>query len=229
MKPWLRIFLVNRTDRCISLHNILFAQKQLMYNEEWTAEIWKQALMVLYANVSPNEVHVDNWSEDNYNKVYNIAAIGAYYLLQIPLKHIKHMCYELIPFSTRGTLCTVYIFVFMLIPVHINFEEYVPKGDVKEHIPSWAYEKIAIKRKILAYRNMISLFYGFKYLRNNFIMLNLNALNLIFVLMIHFLCRRYVPALKKMPLRYLFDPWNPPLSEQEKAGYIIGKDPNPMV
>ena len=42
--------------------------------------------------------------------------------------------------------------------------------------------------------------------------------------------RRYIPALRKMPLKYLFQPWKAPLDVQEKAGCVIGNDyPKPMV
>ncbi|XP_064609648.1 cryptochrome-1-like [Liolophura sinensis] len=42
--------------------------------------------------------------------------------------------------------------------------------------------------------------------------------------------RRYLPVLKEMPLRYLFQPWKAPLEVQEAAGCIVGKDyPSPMV
>lgn len=43
-------------------------------------------------------------------------------------------------------------------------------------------------------------------------------------------CRRYVPVLKDMPLKYLFSPWKAPLSVQENAQCIVGKDyPKPIV
>ncbi|XP_078000467.1 cryptochrome-1-like [Glandiceps talaboti] len=42
--------------------------------------------------------------------------------------------------------------------------------------------------------------------------------------------RRYIPALKDMPLRYLFEPWKAPKAVQEKANCVIGKDyPLPIV
>ena len=42
--------------------------------------------------------------------------------------------------------------------------------------------------------------------------------------------RRYVPVLKKMPLKYLFQPWKAPREIQEKAGCVVGQDyPEPMV
>ena len=45
-----------------------------------------------------------------------------------------------------------------------------------------------------------------------------------------YFCRRYVPALSKMPLRYLFCPWKAPKDVQKEAGCIIGEDyPAPMV
>lgn len=45
----------------------------------------------------------------------------------------------------------------------------------------------------------------------------------------HFI-RKYVPALEKMPARYIFEPWKAPLSVQRAAGCLIGKDyPFPIV
>lgn len=42
--------------------------------------------------------------------------------------------------------------------------------------------------------------------------------------------RRYLPVLKDMPLRYLFEPWKAPLVVQEKAKCIVGEDyPFPIV
>ena len=42
--------------------------------------------------------------------------------------------------------------------------------------------------------------------------------------------KRYVPALKNMPTKYLFQPWKAPMDVQEKAGCVVGKDhPAPMV
>lgn len=42
--------------------------------------------------------------------------------------------------------------------------------------------------------------------------------------------RRYLPVLKNMPLRYLFEPWKAPKAVQEKAKCIVGVDyPAPMV
>ena len=42
--------------------------------------------------------------------------------------------------------------------------------------------------------------------------------------------RRYLPVLKDMPLRYLFEPWTAPKAVQEKAQCIIGVDyPSPIV
>lgn len=42
--------------------------------------------------------------------------------------------------------------------------------------------------------------------------------------------RRYLPVLKDMPLRYLFEPWKAPLPVQQKAKCIVGVDyPKPMV
>ena len=45
-----------------------------------------------------------------------------------------------------------------------------------------------------------------------------------------FLCRRYVPELKHMPLKYLFTPWKAPPAMQKKAQCVVGVDyPKPMV
>jgi len=42
--------------------------------------------------------------------------------------------------------------------------------------------------------------------------------------------RKYLPALKKMPSKYIFEPWTAPKSVQELSGCIIGKDyPKPIV
>lgn len=42
--------------------------------------------------------------------------------------------------------------------------------------------------------------------------------------------KRYLPVLKDMPIRYLFEPWKAPKAVQEKAKCIIGVDyPRPMV
>jgi len=42
--------------------------------------------------------------------------------------------------------------------------------------------------------------------------------------------KKYLPQLKDMPLRYLFNPWTAPDHVQEKAGCVIGKDyPPPIV
>lgn len=42
--------------------------------------------------------------------------------------------------------------------------------------------------------------------------------------------RRYIPALRRMPKKYIHEPWLAPLAVQKKAGCIIGKDyPKPMV
>ncbi|XP_071792205.1 cryptochrome-1-like isoform X1 [Asterias amurensis] len=42
--------------------------------------------------------------------------------------------------------------------------------------------------------------------------------------------RNFLPVLRNMPLRYLFEPWKAPLAIQEKSGCIIGKDyPEPIV
>ncbi|XP_057372657.1 cryptochrome-2-like isoform X1 [Daphnia carinata] len=36
--------------------------------------------------------------------------------------------------------------------------------------------------------------------------------------------KRYLPVLKKFPSEYIYEPWKAPLSVQQKAGCIIGKD-----
>ncbi|XP_047076595.1 (6-4)DNA photolyase-like [Lolium rigidum] len=42
--------------------------------------------------------------------------------------------------------------------------------------------------------------------------------------------RHFIPALKHMPKQYIYEPWTAPLSVQEKARCIIGKDyPKPVV
>jgi len=42
--------------------------------------------------------------------------------------------------------------------------------------------------------------------------------------------RRYVPALRDFPAKYIYEPWTAPLSVQQSAGCIVGKDyPNPVV
>jgi cryptochrome len=42
--------------------------------------------------------------------------------------------------------------------------------------------------------------------------------------------KKYVPALHKMPIQYIFEPWKAPLSVQKQAGCIIGVDyPHPIV
>ncbi|XP_072165328.1 cryptochrome-1-like [Diadema setosum] len=42
--------------------------------------------------------------------------------------------------------------------------------------------------------------------------------------------RRYLPVLKDMPIRYLFEPWKAPRAVQEKANCIVGRDyPEPIV
>lgn len=42
--------------------------------------------------------------------------------------------------------------------------------------------------------------------------------------------RRYIPALKNMPTRYIHEPWVAPESVQQSARCIIGRDyPLPMV
>ena len=42
--------------------------------------------------------------------------------------------------------------------------------------------------------------------------------------------RKYVPALEKMPSKYIFEPWTAPISVQKQAGCVVGVDyPNPIV
>lgn len=42
--------------------------------------------------------------------------------------------------------------------------------------------------------------------------------------------REYLPVLKKMPSKYIYEPWKAPKDVQEKAGCVIGKDyPMPIV
>ena len=42
--------------------------------------------------------------------------------------------------------------------------------------------------------------------------------------------RRYLPVLKDMPSRYLFEPWKAPKAVQEKANCVVGVDyPFPIV
>ena len=36
--------------------------------------------------------------------------------------------------------------------------------------------------------------------------------------------RKWVPALKNMPKKYIYQPWEAPLSVQEAAGCMVGKD-----
>ncbi|KAL4159541.1 hypothetical protein PRNP1_000118 [Phytophthora ramorum] len=45
----------------------------------------------------------------------------------------------------------------------------------------------------------------------------------------HFI-RKYIPALKKMPAKYIYEPWKAPMTLQHATGCIIGKDyPRPIV
>lgn len=42
--------------------------------------------------------------------------------------------------------------------------------------------------------------------------------------------RKYLPALERMPSKYIYEPWTAPLSVQRDAGCIIGQDyPAPIV
>ena len=48
--------------------------------------------------------------------------------------------------------------------------------------------------------------------------------------MTDFLCRKYLPLLKKFPAQYIYEPWKAPGSVQQAAGCIVGKDyPHPIV
>lgn len=43
-------------------------------------------------------------------------------------------------------------------------------------------------------------------------------------------CRKYVPELKRFPVKYLFEPWKAPLKVQKQARCVIGDDyPEPVV
>ena len=45
-----------------------------------------------------------------------------------------------------------------------------------------------------------------------------------------FVSRKYIPVLKKYPPKYIYEPWNAPVSVQRAAGCVIGKDyPKPIV
>ena len=42
--------------------------------------------------------------------------------------------------------------------------------------------------------------------------------------------RKYIPALRKFPTKYIYEPWKAPMSVQESCGCIIGRDyPLPIV
>ena len=44
------------------------------------------------------------------------------------------------------------------------------------------------------------------------------------------ICRKYVPELKRLPVKYLFEPWKAPFKVQKAARCIVGDDyPEPMV
>lgn len=36
--------------------------------------------------------------------------------------------------------------------------------------------------------------------------------------------RKYIPALRNLPAKYIYDPWNAPIEVQKAAGCIIGVD-----
>lgn len=43
-------------------------------------------------------------------------------------------------------------------------------------------------------------------------------------------CRKYVPEVRRLPLKYLFEPWKAPLGVQKRARCIVGEDyPEPVV
>ena len=45
----------------------------------------------------------------------------------------------------------------------------------------------------------------------------------------HCLCRKYVPEVKHLPVKYLFEPWKAPLKVQKAARCIVGEDyPDPV-
>lgn len=47
---------------------------------------------------------------------------------------------------------------------------------------------------------------------------------------LYYLCRKYLPLLKKFPAQYIYEPWKAPRSIQQAAGCIVGKDyPRPIV
>lgn len=42
--------------------------------------------------------------------------------------------------------------------------------------------------------------------------------------------RKYIPILKRFPAKYIYEPWNSPMSVQEMAGCVVGRDyPRPMI
>lgn len=49
------------------------------------------------------------------------------------------------------------------------------------------------------------------------------------ILSLNFGCRKYVPELKRLPLKYLFEPWRAPLKVQKAARCVVGDDyPEPV-
>ena len=47
---------------------------------------------------------------------------------------------------------------------------------------------------------------------------------------VYIFSRKYIPALSKFPVQYIYEPWTAPKAVQEKCGCIIGKDyPKPIV
>ena len=43
-------------------------------------------------------------------------------------------------------------------------------------------------------------------------------------------CRKYVPEVRRLPLKYLFEPWKAPMRVQKRARCIVGEDyPEPVV
>lgn len=49
------------------------------------------------------------------------------------------------------------------------------------------------------------------------------------ILLVNIPCRKYVPELKRLPLKYLFEPWRAPFKVQKAARCIVGDDyPEPV-
>lgn len=42
--------------------------------------------------------------------------------------------------------------------------------------------------------------------------------------------KKYIPALKNIPAKFIYEPWKAPIATQREAGVTIGKDyPKPIV